>query len=614
MTEINNNKTRFLRITFFFIILFVFTNNFYFFPKNILSWDVFGYYLYLPLKFIYKDLALVNDSVVFSIIEKYHNTSTFYQGMKLPEGNYVMKYTMGLSFFYFPFFLIGHLIALISSYPADGFSLPYQYSIFATGIVYTIIGLIFLKKILKHFFDEKITAIVLILTVFATNIIIHLTMYGQNANSHNYLFAMYALIIWLTIKWHENYKLKHAVLLAITIGITVLSRPTEIVSLVIPVFWTIKDKDSFLTKIKNLYKYKYQIIIFGAILLMFGAFQFIYWKIQTGHFLYNSYGGNAGEGLDFFSPHTFDFLFSFRKGWYIYTPIMLFSTLGFYFMYKNNKKIFLALFSYFILNIYLLSSWSCWWYAQSFSQRAIIPSYIIMAVALGYFLTWINKKSVSFKYSIYIILFLLLFLNVFQTIQYHKGIIDGDRMTRKYYFSVFGKMNVDKQKLDKLLLVNRNFDGNNSFNENDYTSYIFVIQDFEKDNNADSNFAYNGEKSFRLDSLSRFSPKIEANYSELTNKEHIWIKTTAFVFAKEDFEKNPFSLVTHFTYNELAYSYKTLECKNMKLQPNEWTKVTFYYLSPEVRTTNDKLNIYFWNRGNSTIYVDDIKTEIFERK
>lgn len=79
-------------------MIFVVINNFVFIPGNILSWDVFGYYLYLPFKFIYHDLGLTNDSVVHSIIAEYQNTGTFYQASKLPNGNYVMKYSMGISF------------------------------------------------------------------------------------------------------------------------------------------------------------------------------------------------------------------------------------------------------------------------------------------------------------------------------------------------------------------------------------------------------------------------------------------------------------------------------------------------------------------------------------
>lgn len=99
-------KNTFYKAALFGILVFVVINNFVFSPSNILSWDVFGYYLYLPFKFIYNDLGLRNMDVVHSIIEKYNNTATFYQAVQMPEGHYVMKYPMGLSFIYDPSFLL----------------------------------------------------------------------------------------------------------------------------------------------------------------------------------------------------------------------------------------------------------------------------------------------------------------------------------------------------------------------------------------------------------------------------------------------------------------------------------------------------------------------------
>jgi len=46
-------------------------------PGNILSWDVFGYYLYLPSAFIYEDPLLEDASYVDDIFKKYNNSSTF---------------------------------------------------------------------------------------------------------------------------------------------------------------------------------------------------------------------------------------------------------------------------------------------------------------------------------------------------------------------------------------------------------------------------------------------------------------------------------------------------------------------------------------------------------
>jgi hypothetical protein len=603
-----------LQGAFVVIIVFIIINNLTFFPKNILSWDVFGYYLYLPLKFIYNDLSIHDLSKIESVIAHYQNTSNFYQGMVLPDGSYVMKYSMGMSFMYAPFFFIAHIIAKVFGYTADGFSAPYQYSIFVGSILYTLLGLWALSKALLHFFDKTITAVVLLLLVFSTNYIVHITMYGQNAMSHNYLFMTYAFIIWLTILWHQSHKLKYMIWLGIFCGISILSRPSEIVCLLIPLLWGIKDLSSFKEKMQLLLKYKGQLILFTLIILLFGLCQSVYWKIHTGKFLFYSYGANPGEGFEFFHPYILEVLFSFRKGWLIYTPVMLLSIAGFYFIYKYNRAVFFTVLVFFMVNLYIVSSWSCWWYAQTFSQRSLIPSYPVMAIGLGYFLMWAMQQAKAIKMVFIILITCLLLLNIFQVIQFHNGIIDGDRMTRAYYFKVFGKLNARPEDKN-LLLVNRTFYGDERFDDQPaYSGRLLKKLDFESSDKKDAARFYSGTYSFKLNELTPASDTIKATYSEITQKDHAWLKITANVYPTKDTAGNPFSLVVHFTHNGYPYKYITYDSKKMNLEPNKWNSITFYYLTPEVRRKSNELKVYFTTKKNADAYIDDLQVEVYEKK
>ena len=128
--------------------------------------------------------------------------------------------------------------------------------------------------------------------------------------------------------------------------------------------------------------------------MLVGFIQFAYWKYASGKFIINPYGsGNPGEGLELFHPHILEVLFSFRKGWFIYTPMMLFTMIGFWQMYKHNKNLFAPVFIYFIINFYIVSSWSCWWYGACFGVRSLIPSYAVLSIPFGYFIVYSFKLS-----------------------------------------------------------------------------------------------------------------------------------------------------------------------------------------------------------------------------
>ena len=599
-------------VTILLIAILVYS-GFTFFPNNILSWDVFGYYLYLPLTFIYHDVGLNNETIIHEILDKYHNSATFYQAIKLPAGNWVMKYSMGMSILYSPFFFIGHLYAKISGYPADGISLPYQYTIFISGQVFTVTGIIALRKVLIQFFNDKITAIIVTIIVLGTNYFYHSSFHGQNAMSHNFLFTTYTFVIWLTILWHRSQKLRYIIILGIVCGLTILSRPSEIVCLAIPLFWGVWNKETVIKKFNLLVRQKKQVILFLITLLIIGSFQFVYWKIYTGKFLYNSYGANAGEGFEFLHPYTLKTLFNFRKGWLIYTPVMIFSIFGLAILYRKNRVIFFPLLIYFITNIYIVSSWSCWWYAQSFGQRALIQSYPVMAIFLGYFLVYLKNKKRNFQITIYFVLFAFTVLNLFQTRQFIHGIIDADRMTKDYYFKVFGKTHT-KEENKKLLLIKRSFDGKETFsNEAGYVSRLLRKREFEDlQTKTSTRFALSGKKSVLLDSSTIYSPVIEASYREITDHDHAWIRASVYIYPTVDLKTNPFSFVIHFEHNGYAYKYKAFDSEKMNLKLNEWNRICFDYLTPEVRRKTNNLKVYIWYRGKKALFVDDLQVEIFE--
>ena len=164
-----------------------------------------------------------------------------------------------------------------------------------------------------------------------------------------------------------------------------LVKPSEIIVFILFILWGVTSRDSFKQKLVRLYERKGIILLVAGMCLVLALPQMIYWYLKTGYPIYDSYK-NPGVGLDLFTPHIIKALFSYRKGWLLYTPVMVFSLIGFYFLYRNNKRMFMGLFGYWIVAFYLITSWSEWWYGAAYSNRALIATYPVLAVSLGYLL------------------------------------------------------------------------------------------------------------------------------------------------------------------------------------------------------------------------------------
>ena len=590
-------------------------------PINTFSYDVFGYYMYLPLTFKYHDVTIQNYSIITDTLNTYHASETFYQAVKWDNGNWVMRYPIGLSVLFAPFYFIADVIAGFTNYPKDGFSRPYQLSVLYGCLFYTMTGLYFVKRILTQFFDDKTSAITLICIALGTNYFFHVAMHGQGTMSHNLLFSLYAVIIYFTIKWHHTYKPKYLMILGFCVGLTALCRPSEIISILIPCLYGITNSESLKANIKLFLKLKIQIIAFILVIVCVGFLQFAYWKYASGKFIINPYGsGNPGEGLELLHPHILEVLFSFRKGWFIYTPIMVFTVIGFWYLYQNNKKLFTPIFIYFLINLYIVSSWSCWWYGACFGVRSLIPSYAALSIPLAYFIAAVLKHNI--RYVFMSLLVVCVALNLFQSWQMYTGIMDSTNMSRAYYTSTFLQTSPPTQEQRKLLLTGKFSDGLEVFKPEDSLTHMLNYAKLINFENADDavnpkflsqTVHRSGIHSLMINSDNPGSPFIEVMYKAISSKSYSWLKASAWVYSEypADSLDAVFSISMehkNYTFKEKKYPLSTANFK-----PNAWTKLEYYYLVPDdLRSKKDEVKLFITNKSKYILYVDDLLLESYE--
>lgn len=585
------------------------------YKPNLTSWDTFGYYLYLPATFIWNDPGLKDTAPALEAMEKYSLSATFYQIVPHENGNNIIKYTPGLAVLFAPGFIVAHLTAIAGLSEADGFSWPYQLAVFITTLFFIFIGLVYSMKILRFLFREPAAIYTVIFLVAGTNLFYIFTFL---TTIHLYLFAIYTFLIWQTIRWHEDPTKNKAALIGLSVGLITLIRPTDAISIMIPLFWGIFDLPSFKKKFILIITHPWNmvmVVIFGLIPV---SLLLLYWKSTTGQLLFYSYA-NPGEGLDFFTPYISQVLFSFRKGWFIYTPMMLLAFWGFYFLWKHLRVAFAPVLLFTIFNIYLVSSWTCWWYAGSFGQRAMVQSYAILLLPLGALVYDLLLRKRLLTYITLAIAFCFVFLNLFQTWQYKNKIIDGSRMTKPYYWAVFGQTAPVDDDTKELLLVERSLTAEDVFANKDryYLKRTMTVQYSEA-------FGVPADKLTTIDSSTQsyvqmdsnyvFTPAFRKNFEDMTDADHLYLIITAQVYLFHDPVDNPFSLVATFEHKGGAYKYRALDSEKIQsqLKVNEWNTIEMLYLTPEIRNSRDCFATYYWLRGKLPILVGDIQIELWE--
>lgn len=392
-------------------------------------YDVDNYYSYLPAAFIHKDLSF-----------SYPNAYWLTPG---PLGNGIAKGTMGMSIMYSPFFAIGYLHASIGGYELDGYSEPFNTWVHIGSLFYGLLAAFFILKALFLFFKPLPSILAYIAVLFGTNYFYYLL--GQSAMAHSYVFALFAVIIWLTIRWHSTEKRKYLFLIALLSGFVTLIRPTDIAIIFLPFLYGIYSKDSLLQKLSLLRNNLGPLALCVPIFFLPIVPQMIYWKVYAGTFLFFSYGSD--ESFYFNDPQIFNVLLSWRKGWLIYSPLAIFMLLGFIPLWKKYKAIALPATFIFLFTLYIVSCWWDWWFGGSFGHRAFIQYYALLLFPLTALVSWGIKNWKKSLVTVSLIVGLM-YLNVYQTFQFKYAIIHWDSMTKDAYFLVWDKMRLNPKEVE----------------------------------------------------------------------------------------------------------------------------------------------------------------------
>jgi hypothetical protein len=264
--------------------------------------------------------------------------------------------------------------------------------------------------------------------------------------------------------------------------------------------------------------------VFAACAILVGSVQLVYWETYAGKLVYWSYGPD--ERFTFFKLNIWNCFFSYRKGWFVYTPFMIISLMGFIPLYKYKRQVFWPLLLFTLLNLWVFTAWHCWWYGGSFSQRAVVQSYAILFFPVSSFLAFAFKRRAT---TIATILFtgFCIWMNLVMTYQANSptGGMDSDTMNKKYFWKIFGKPIVDDN--DRKFIETHD---EVPANKESSLKTIFT-SDLENDSLAiDTGISLSGKKSYLLDTEHNFVPEVIVPVS---NSLKGWYRFRPMVYMQE---------------------------------------------------------------------------------
>jgi hypothetical protein len=435
------------------VLLWVAFNNSYWKKSGIIVWDVYGYTQYLSAGFIYGHISNPVELRAIDSIYRPTNGSYGYGRHCVPPDckSLAFKYTMGNAVMMSPFYMVAHGITKVTkNFPANGYSQPYQFAVAISTLFWAICGLIVLSILLRRWFSPVVTGITLVMIVLGTNYLYYAAL--GCGMTHIPTFFCIATALLSMFLWLEKKSWRYAFLFGTTTGLIALIRLPDLVFGIIPVVLFVK---AFYESDGRGHKLLLAQAVLAAFVIALVFFpQMGYCKYVSGNWFHYSY---VDEKFYFNDPHIIDGLFSYKKGWLLYTPVMIFAVAGIFVVIRKMRWIGIAILLFVIVNVYVVFSWQTWWYGGSFGARSMIQSYAVLAIPLAFVIQWIRvgvlrKKKFLRLPAILLSLLLLFFLslNLFQTFQYKRGVIHYENMNKEAYWSIFAKTEISAEEFNRL--------------------------------------------------------------------------------------------------------------------------------------------------------------------
>ncbi|MBK9146777.1 MAG: hypothetical protein IPM12_03030 [Flavobacteriales bacterium] len=546
--------------------------------------DVKGYYGYLQALFIRKDLG--REQPVWEYVRH------------TPTGT-LNKYYCGTAVMMAPWFLIGHDIALGDpKAPRDGLSVHEMRAISIGAWCYLLIGLLAIRALLRRMaFAEGTVAWVLIAIGFGTQLMQYSAL--QPGWSHVYSFSAVSLFLLTAHRFATARSVRWLVAAAALLGLIVLIRPVNgLVLLALPVVLGDAWQDALRRAVQHPLILVIAVIACGAVV----SIQPLLWYAQIGKWYAYGY---TGEGFHWDRPEALKVLFGFRRGLFLWTPVLLLALFGMGWLLLKDRARGIGMLLYWAANLYVISAWWIWYYGSGFGSRVFVDHYPVLAMPMAFVLQAATKRGLLFARGFIALCCALL---LFQMWQYSAGILHPESMDRVKYAYAFLRWDDSYRHA-----LGGNYQ-EPPFSPNGMSVVLEESCDFE---HACAHWgggairsrhdAYSGGNAAVFDGSDEYGLQFEAGTDELPAGRALYLEVGLQRREERSLDAHALLGVTDVRKPDgsVAY-YEPFPFNPMPAKPGTWEQIEYRIPVPPLEE-GDRLKFYFWDKDRrSRVLIDDV--------
>lgn len=362
---------------------------------------------------------------------------------------------IGTAILWLPFYGAGHLAAIATGAPADGYSAPYVAAVAYGSAIYGFLAVILSLGIARRLVGQGVAASVAIW--IGTPLVFY--MYVAPPMSHACSAFAVSLFLWTWLHVRERWNIRGVVLLGVTGALMAMVREQDVFFLAAPAIDFVRWVAT-----RPAFQRQAAVAATGA-----GSFLLAY---SPQLLAYNALNGHPGpttyvtRKMTWTAPHSLQVLFSPEHGLFAWTPLALVAMAGLVLLAlgrvpmaaRESRWIAWLLLVTFVLQVYVNGSVESWTVAGSFGQRrfvAITPLLVAGLASLN--AAWSSVMRQRWLQAVAIVLLAAgIWWNVGLMIQFGLNRMDRQRLTlRENMWTTFVVLPADVPSILWRYLTNR---------------------------------------------------------------------------------------------------------------------------------------------------------------
>jgi len=361
-----------------------------------------GYYAWARSVWIDHDVDFENDYLLLYPPDPLPDEME----QRTARGLVINKYPIGMAVLETPGMLIGHMIALLApSVSADGVSRPYQLAVVLSLLLFYLWSQYLLFRAMLNFGADPFWSFLLCaVMILGTNLLHYIA--KEPAMAHAAGVAICNVLIFIVSGWSsvwKQVKVWQIIFVGILMGLLLLVRNSNI--FLLPFLVTLLMRDRRIP-LKGW-------LILGVSAALVFSIQPLALRALWGRFLLIGYT-REGVGGDW--SGIWKTLLSTRHGLFLWHPwylVLVILSIAAAFN-RSTRRLALGAWISFGILVLINGSWWCWWFGDSFGNRAFIETLPMFTLVVGLWLTQaIDYNRTRYRMVAMIVVFALCLLNLY---------------------------------------------------------------------------------------------------------------------------------------------------------------------------------------------------------